>query len=126
MFSYFIIEEIFGILTNDVLLLQEIAAILISFDRHAEWQSKEVKIRFVYLIIFLIKRSKSRSSFDSIVGFGFANVGSKVENLEATLFDFNYNQLVISVLMQCKFVLCAVFELIKATVIMIGLNLSFV
>lgn len=25
--------------------LQEIAAILISFDRHSEWQSKEVKIR---------------------------------------------------------------------------------
>nr|CAI5840371.1 unnamed protein product [Callosobruchus analis] len=26
---------------------EEIAAILISFDRHAEWQSKEVKIRYV-------------------------------------------------------------------------------
>jgi hypothetical protein len=28
---------------------QEIAAILISFDKHSEWQSKEVKTRLVML-----------------------------------------------------------------------------
>jgi len=28
-------------------IFQEIAAILISFDKHSEWQSKEVKTRWV-------------------------------------------------------------------------------
>jgi 5-formaminoimidazole-4-carboxamide-1-beta-D-ribofuranosyl 5'-monophosphate synthetase len=34
------------LVSNNLLLyFQEIAAILISFERHNEWQSKEVKIR---------------------------------------------------------------------------------
>ena len=31
-------------------VLQEIAAILISFARHPEWLSKEVKIRYCHII----------------------------------------------------------------------------
>lgn len=33
-----------------VFVLQEIAAVLIAFERHADWQSKEVKIRCVLFL----------------------------------------------------------------------------
>ena len=49
------------------IFFQEIASMLISFDRQGEWLSKEVKIRWVKFICFILERFTETTSNQILV-----------------------------------------------------------